>query len=257
MNIFTKLVYWNVITLIFTIIFSIIGCEKFTGYHYSVEEFELIAEIHGKVTNIYTKEPVYLAKVDIGSIITQTDKNGEYTIYYKLDESENRDKPVPVKINSPNYQVYIDSLILYPTKNILDVKLVYAAPIIQKQILYEWHQLKPTEFDSTHYDTSYVCQVLVYDYQGESDIQKVVIDFVYHDVVLNLPRFDTVTMNYAQKESENAAYFHKYYKIISVTNWQFQNKCSIKAFDKSGYYGSSIAKSTSIEDSLLIPLEEQ
>jgi hypothetical protein len=256
MNLFTKFICQNIkISLLILSIGIIIHCERFTGYKYDADEVSLIAEVAGKVTNVFTEKPIYQAKVSIGSITTQTDENGEYIIYYKLDENENRDKPVWITISSPNYQVYIDSLILYPTKATLDVELIYASPIIQKQILYEWFRLKPIPKDSSNYDTLYVCQALIFDYQGESDIYQVKVDFVYHDVILNLPRFETIIMEYAQKQSDNAAYFHGYANKINRTDWLFQYKCSIKAYDKSGHSGSSLVTSTSIKDSLLIPLE--
>jgi hypothetical protein len=62
-------------------------------------------------------------------------------------------------------------------------------------------------------------------------------------------------MEYAQKQSNNAAYFHVYATKSKRTNWLFQNKCAIKAYDNSGHSGSSLAASLSILDSLLIPLE--
>jgi hypothetical protein len=235
-----KIIYWALASL-YLLSFTL-NCEKFTGYDYGTEQINDTARIYGIVRNINNGNPIYNARVIIGSSSTQTNENGEYRIEWSLGKDEERDKPVTFTYLAGDYLPDSISVILYPGENRLnDINLVYASPIIEKGAL----------VDTIGDGENYICQVLVFDYQGNRDIDTIFAGFVYQDSVTNNPRMDTVGLSRVFNLSENSAYFQTEYQPVKGRRWEFLNRCAITAVDLLKYHGSIIVDATTSKDSLL------
>ncbi len=145
----------------------IFGCDTYLGYNYDAENPENIVKVIGNITNKFTGVPVDSALVQLGLFQTFTDVHGDYAIYYELTTSDQRDKPVPLKISAVDYFDYSDEFILYQGSIIKDIELQYAAPMIDSARIYMGR-------------IRLVCSAIISDYQGVSNIRQVVGTFFYY-----------------------------------------------------------------------------
>jgi len=139
------------------------GCdaEKFVGYNYDAEQLAKSADITGQITNIFTNEPVVEANVNVVGQTATTNQAGEYFLDYIFRGDEELDKMIPVTISAEKYYAIDTTIIIYPSNNQLNIKLVYGAPLI---------------LESERTDTTECCIIIravIFDYQGISDIDSV------------------------------------------------------------------------------------
>jgi hypothetical protein len=208
--------------LILILLFCSLSCNdnKFWGYNYDADLSTSSATISGTVTNVFTDQPVYKAKIQIGNHLTSTDIYGEYIVEYILTEDDQRDREVPIQIEADKYFPYTTQKPIYPTQTELNFTLEYAAPIIKATGCYQ----------QTY------CQAIVLDYQGVDDIETVSARFAYFDTALN-----TITYQF-EKEltrkqivTENLAYYQT--EVNPVTAYGLLGRTyTIRANDKSGYF---------------------
>ncbi len=229
------------ISLIFFLL--LISCEKYTGFDFTGDVPAETAKIYGLVKNTFTNEPVAKARVTFGNYTTYTDKLGNYSIFYPIQTSEQRDQPIPVTVEAINFYPYQAAVILYPNSNELNVALEYGAPIIRQNafVSYTFHQ-----------DPIYVCQALVIDYQGITDIDSVWATFYFESISSDIKTVN-VKMDRISDVSDTEAY---YQCIISVTlgDWDLRAGYDITAIDREGFSNSiSDASNAMAPDKFLFP----
>ena len=141
------------------LLWVICGCDtdKFLGYDYQAERVDHATTINGAVRNIFTEAPVARVRIDIGGQIAFTNNRGQFGMIYQSGEDEALSRPIPVRLSATNYFDFDTVLVIYPRDNRLDVRMVYAAPIIQSASL----------ADS-------ICTAQIMDYQGVEDIDSVI-----------------------------------------------------------------------------------
>lgn len=152
--------------------------EKYLGYSYNADLPDNSVTISGKVVNTFTDQLVEGAIVDVNGQTTGTNYYGEYSFTYVVAIDEGYSRPIPVTVTKENYFPLHTSLVIYPTDdNVLDARLVYAAPIIQQ---------------STYVDS--ICSAEVFDYQGVNDIDSVFTINAYIDADSGYAFLDTLPM---------------------------------------------------------------
>lgn len=147
------------------IIFLFPGCdtEKYWGYKYDAEELTKQTKVFGKVTNLFTNEPVWRATVQINDQFTTTNLNGEYFLNYLLSKDDEFNKEARVIVSAQNYHSTTVSTLIFEDQLELNVQLEYGAPIIEATV---------------NYQLTY-CQAIIFDYQGVDDIDSVYGHFRY------------------------------------------------------------------------------
>lgn len=156
------------------------GCDanKFFSYNYDAAEISEVIDIRGQLINVFTDMPVKDATVSFGGQATLSDSSGGYLLKYFLGLDEQYNQDIPVHITHPKYETLDTSMVIFPSGNVLNARLVYAAPIILAGHI---------ENDTTCPDPENIfsCTVtasaVVFDYQGESDIDSVFIEGRYLD----------------------------------------------------------------------------
>lgn len=152
--------------------------DKFFSYNYDAAAVSEVIDIRGQLSNIFTNMPVKDATVSFGGQATLSDSSGAYLLKYFLGLDEQYNQDIPVRITHPKYHTFDSSMVIFPSGNILNARLVYAAPIILAGHI---------ETDLTCPDPGNIltCTVtgsaVVFDYQGESDIDSVFIEGRYLD----------------------------------------------------------------------------
>lgn len=231
-----------------TILFAsliLFNCDNFWGYDYDADPIPNSAPISGKITNLFTNEPVYDAKVQAGSQSTHTNENGEFLLHYSYMSDEERNKPVHVTVTAANYFSYSRTIIIFPQDNVFNAALEYAAPLISKAVLVDYFGDGDT----------FVCQALVKDYQGAEEIASVLGSFLYWNTDTNMAQVDDVAISFDHTFSDLEAYYQLiYHPITEYENLSFLQRVSIVVTDSSGYHGSIVISSTST-DSLLFPVQ--
>ena len=196
--------YWFLI-IIWSLVIST-GCETFTGYNYESESVADKSRVYGTVRNTYnTSELVNNAQMSIGYLSTKTDSSGQYDVEYIISTDDNRNQPVPIIITAPNYHELHTDFLVFPPESKLDLYLEYGAPIIEKI----WIGI-PEEI---------VHQVLITDYQGIENINRVSTGIYY--VKYNDPqiRIEVVEMQLYEQISENSAYFYATAPLTIEGDW--------------------------------------
>ncbi len=130
--------------------------DKFTGFNYNADKIENTTEITGKISNLFTGQPVARAVIEAQGRNTTTSPQGEYRITYILGDDDLFLREAPVRISAQNYLVLDTALVVFPTDNELNARLEYGAPIIQSGSV----------VDS-------ITTAQVFDYQGAADIDSV------------------------------------------------------------------------------------
>jgi hypothetical protein len=233
----------TVFLLFSSLVFS--NCDNFWGYDYNADPIPNSATVNGKITNLFTGEPVYDAKIQVGAQSTRTNGDGEYSLEYQYVSDEDRNEPVQITVSAKNYFSYSTLVIIYPQHNFFDAALEYAAPLISKAVLVDY-------FGN---DSTYVCQALVKDYQGADEISSVIASFQYWRNSTNTGESDDKTMSYHHSLSDTEAYYQIiYHPFTEIQDLSFLGLVSIVVMDSSGYHNSALNRST-IPDSLLFPVQ--
>ncbi|GAB4363239.1 MAG: hypothetical protein Kow0042_00880 [Calditrichia bacterium] len=200
------------------------GCKEFTGYKYDADPLSEQARIQGTIINIFTGKPVEDALIQFGELKTLTDENGQYFLVYPLGPDESRDKPVPITITARNYESYRDSLILYPQTMEYHAQLVYAAPIIEQTAMV------PVT------SGLFVCEAVVRDYQGITDIDSVKATIWYAKDLEPFPRILQIGMDYigSPPQSSDRGYFQCLVLSGLSQGWFLVEQYRITAEDRAG-----------------------
>jgi len=213
--------------IIFVLVMTVIlrcDIDKFTGYNYKGETPIETAIIAGNVKNIFTNTPVSFATLKFGEYITHADGSGNYSLVYPLGTDDERDKPIPLVVSRPNYFQIETEIIVYPSQNVHNFALVYAAPIIESSQL---------DFISS---TMVVCYATILDYQGVDDIDSVEGVFRYEsEGVLTLV---PVQLNEDVRLSENRAQFKCNLDVVASEGNLNPKSYKITVIDKSGFSDS-------------------
>lgn len=150
-----------IMLVISVLIINSCDLDKLTGYKHDADPIPDSAILFGTIRNKFNLEPVKNAAVVVGSQTAFSDTNGQYSFYYRLDQDEERNKPVPIGITAHNYLPLDSAIVIFP-QNEFNKKLEYAPPIIKRMVLLNG-----------------VCQAEIFDYQGAEDIMEVYGKFNY------------------------------------------------------------------------------
>lgn len=129
---------------------------KFTGFNYDADRVADSARVSGTVSNLFTRQPVAQALVNIGELQTATDSLGRYNLDFPLSGDVNRNKQISVHVTKDKFYPFDTEIIIFPLNNLLNVDLRYGAPIPRRAVLL---------------DT--ICQAIIFDYQGIADVDSV------------------------------------------------------------------------------------
>ena len=227
--------------------FIFLTCKSFWGYDYDADPIPNSATITGRITNLFTKEPVYDAQVQVASQSIHTDEDGKYTLHYLYESDEEQNKRVPITISAANYFSYSNSIIIYPQNNFFDAQLEYAAPIIQKVVVVDYY----------NNNSMIVCQALITDYQGIKDISSITVSFFYFNNDSRELYTDKVLMDLHHAQSQNDAFYQTTYfpHFSELPQISFLELSEISVIDSAGY-SDSTEVTTFIPDSnsVLFPI---
>jgi len=230
-----------VLIISIVIIFFITGCDlqKLWGYEYESDPTPESAKIYGKVTDIFTGEPIKDVLVTVNNSMTVTDENGNYILYYRYIQDEDRNVPVPTKYTQQHYLQIDSSMVVFPI-NEINVSLAYASPIIQKICMV---------------DSVYICQAIIYDHQGFEDINSVVANLAYRIpgerypslyIKKEMTRVMTDSLNTCSYQVLAPDYFNEYGELMNIYE--------IYAEDRFGYSDLMSSNDPRASDSLLFPI---
>jgi len=213
----------------FTVILTLVSCVEFVSSQTdsNLQKTEIL--IAGTIRDILNQSVVNGATIQLGDDYQVfSDINGQFSIRYILTTDDERNKPLSVQITAPNYFPFTQELVIYPVDYNLEISLIYAAPIIQESVLVLYQF---TDFDIP----LFVCQILLKDYQGFSDVDSVRAIFYYLNNQTQEIRQLIAPMVYIAAASQNAAYFEAtaYPELSAV--WELRSYYDISAVDKSGY----------------------
>ncbi len=232
-------------------LFMFISCQDYIGYDFEGLQATRIVKITGTVYNYFTNETVRDARVTVGYQNTVTGLSGDFKVYYPLSTDENRDNPIPVYVEAYNYSPYSGEFILYPKDPQLKIYLEYLAPVIQKKVL-----VKTTDSEG---NMIYVCQALILDYQGFSDIEAVESKFRYFKD--RWSDWIYFKLHFIEQVDSVGGYFQSiappYITLvepIQITDAAFNGRCEIRAWDNAGHEGFGfIDYFNSLPDTFLFP----
>lgn len=161
--------------------------DRFIGYDIEAQDLLETTRISGKVTNYYTDQPVFSARLKIGSLEALTNLNGQYQITYVFTADEARNKPIAVSVEATNFFPENDSILISPLGNELNFTLRYAAPIILRVA----RRISVIETDKEWLKYRVICQAVLMDYQGITNISQAFASFYYHEAAdtLKVPLF--------------------------------------------------------------------
>jgi len=199
------------------------GCEKYISYDYSAGSIGNLIEIRGLVSDMFDGEPVLSARIDVGGQITFSDNSGHYTIEYVLGIDEQRDKPVILTIAADNYMPYEQEVILYPVDTVINIRMEYGAPIIDKI----WIGL---------YESLIVFQTRIRDYQSVDNIQQVVSEMHYFKNGEPDSRALEQLMTQISVVDSNVAIYQSFGPLSLGDGWFFElRKFLITVYDMDGF----------------------
>lgn len=194
--------------------------EKYFGYSYNADLPDNSVIISGKVLNTFTDQLVAGAIVDVNGQTTETNFQGEFSFIYIVAVDEGFSRPIPVTVIKEKYFPLHTSLIIYPTDdNVLNARLIYAAPIIQQ---------------STFMNS--VCSAEVFDYQGVDDIESVFTINAYLDADSGYAFLDTLPMPRVSVIDANTGLFQAVVPdCVGTGQLAGSTRYQILAIDKSNY----------------------
>lgn len=189
MNHYQRLLVVYMMMLVFT------NCDTnhFLGYNYEAEQVNQPVEISGKITNVFTGEPVTDALVTVENIPDSTDWMGEFRLRVLLGEDERSGHPVAVAVRSKKYFPLDTTAVIYPEGNIVEQSLIYAAPIVLESSL----------------DSNYHSRAVLLDYQGVDNIMSVqCLGYYLHSIPnSNLPAWIAFEMTRTEILDANTAVY--------------------------------------------------
>ena len=245
-----KDMYLRKIILILLLISPILflhHCKKVTGYNYDVKPLNNTIRVYGVVKNAFTDLAVEDAIIQIGIQTTSTDIYGEYQLQYILGTAEDRDQPVPITISAPNYERLDTSTVLYPQLTKLDFQLKYAAPIIEKNALFQT------------FGMDWYCQAIVTDYQGISDIKNVTASFYY--IQPNNPKsfFISYNLNFVGSFNNLTGRYQLNVPFTYNEDWYlYVDRYQLEAIDYEGHVHQIVGKTSKvIPDTALFPVNHK
>ena len=184
----------------------------------------------------YTNTPVENAIIQVGNQTTVTDDSGKYSLIYTYESDEERNKPIEVIVVAENYITHNTSIIIYPVENQLDISLVYAAPIIEKSILF-----------------GNICQAIVTDYQGAEDIKSGIVYVYFNFSPMGYTYEKPYNINVVKTISENTSYFQCIVDS-SLDEYGYITKKYKLVFEDWHGYSNYTIKTTVPGDTLLFPI---
>ena len=214
------------------------GCDtdKYFGYNYEADQLIQSSTIFGTVLMSYTSTPVENAKIQFGNQTTLSDEQGKYTLDYIFEDDEDRDKSIDVIVSADKYITHITSIVIYPVENQLDISLVYAAPIIEKSILF-----------------GNICQAIVTDYQGAEDIKSGIVYVYFNFSPMGYTYEKPYNINVVKTISENTSYFQCIVDS-SLDEYGYITKKYKLVFEDWHGYSNYTIKTTAPGDTLLFPI---
>ncbi len=217
------------------------GCDlqKLWGHNYESDPTPESAKIYGRVTNKFTSEPVREAVISLKNKMTITDKNGNYLLYYRYTEEEDRNVPVSLKITQQDYLPIDSSMVIFPV-NEINVSLSYASPIIQKICMV---------------NSIYICQAIIYDYQGFDNIVSVVANLKYRMPPDRKPSlYLSKEMTRVMTDSLNTSYYQLLAPDLFDEYGDLMDIYEIYAEDSMEYSDLMTSMDPRASDSLLFPI---
>ncbi len=205
------------------------GCQEFISSNTQSQLHKTNITISGIINDIYNNTAVYEASITFGKDYqTFSDVDGRFSILYRLTTDDERNRPVRLQITARNYLPFEQEIIIYPLDYALEIGLIYAAPIIRESVLVLY------QFDDFDIPL-YVCQALIEDYQGYSDIDSVNAIFFYLNTDTQEIRRLTIPMTLIAPASSRSAYYEAtaYPQLESV--WEIRTNFDLQATDQSGY----------------------
>ncbi|MCB0261988.1 MAG: hypothetical protein KDE52_06920 [Calditrichaeota bacterium] len=144
------------------------GCdsEKFLKYNYDAETLAKQVVITGNISNQFTLRGVENAKISFEDQFVITDYFGNYELRYQFSADADQGRAIPVRIEAENFFVLDTTQVVFPEPMTFNVKLEYAAPIIEDLAI-----VVPEN----------VCQALILDYQGVENLSSVIVRLNYRD----------------------------------------------------------------------------
>ncbi len=244
----------NVLQLFIFVLLLIISCEKFTSFDYESEKIGSHSVISGRVQNVFDRTPVDGANMNIGIMQTNTDENGKYLVDYIIGVDEERNKPIDIIIDAENYYPLDTTLIIFPPEMQFNLKMIYAAPIIESAWIGVIPIILPISPDPF---LSPVTQVLLSDYQGIATIDSIITTFYYAKP--GAPEIKTVSIMMQQDSvlSENAALYQAIGPSHIDIDYRYYNRSlEIYVSDNEGFYSHINLKNSEIfVDNPLFPVE--
>jgi len=231
--------YLNVfIMLIIGVFHYSCDLEKMSSYDYDTDLMTESVKIYGTITNRYTFEPVKDVVVSMQNQSTFTGADGKYLLYYHFTQDEDRNQPVALKIEEPNYNTIDTSIIVFP-ENEINVFLKYAAPEIKKICLI---------------DTLGICQAIVHDYQGYNDIVFVEVNLAYRIPGNKYPSLYTRTrLTRVKTDSIQTSYYQVQAPLSLDEFGNLMNLYDAYTEDKNKHSDAMLSTESGASDSLLFP----
>jgi len=203
--------------------------DRFFGYNHNADEQLKSTNVFGNITNVFTGEAIDRAIIHIGDVITESDVYGDYFIKYALTEDEDRNAPIPITINAPQYYDFEDEVLLYPLNNEYSFELVRAAPVIVESALASEYPDAGGGFLPVLWS-----QVHIKDYQGISTIIKVTSTVYYSNDLQKPIEFE---LKLKKEINTTEAYFQLWIPGFNHENGylQYKSTYTVRAYDNEGY----------------------
>jgi len=217
---FLRLIGLSVIGLV---LFISGACDKYISYDYSAGSIGSRIEISGFVTNIFTGDVIKGAWIEFGQQRTYSDSTGQYHIEYILGIDEQRDKPVLLTINAEDYLPFEKSFILYPVDTVINLRMEYGAPIIEKIWIGSYNDL-------------IIFQSRIHDYQSVDNIREVISEMHYYKNGESYSRVLRKAMDQISPEENDTAIYQSVGPITLGDGWFLElREFLIAAHDWDGY----------------------
>jgi len=220
-----------------SVLFVSCDLDKFTGYKYEVDPIPVQATLYGTISNIYTGTPIYRAMIRTASDTAITNEEGKYLLAYQLTADNLRDKPLVVFITADKYHELDSAVVIYP-QTMLNACLVYGAPFIKK---------------ATLIDT--ICQVIVFDYQGATDIAAVKAEFFYRRP--GERQLSLKIEKYLDRVNIDSTYYGWYQTRVDTSlegYGNITNSYHLQATDKDSFSDSTSSSAVGVDTLLFLPL---
>jgi len=190
--------------------------DRYVGYDLEAQEFLETTLINGRVTNFYDdNKPVYNAKVKVGLLEVLSNINGDYQVNYVFTDDEARNKPIKISVEAHNYFPENDIILVEPISNEHNFQLRYAAPRILNGI----RRISILSIGEGGNIYRVICQAIVLDYQGVTNISEAHARFYYNDAAdtLKIPflinSMPSTNLVYYQAVYEGMIFFDLNYDI--------------------------------------------